>query len=72
LEKIKGVPTRETIVDALEGLGRFDLGLGELLDLGPAEHQACHRVWLTLLKHGAFAPFQWKDIAGLVKADIGP
>jgi branched-chain amino acid transport system substrate-binding protein len=72
LEKIKDEPTRETIVDALEGLGKFDIGLGEPLDLGPEEHQACHRVWPTILKDGAFFPFQWKEIAGLVKEKIGP
>jgi branched-chain amino acid transport system substrate-binding protein len=72
LEKIKGAPTRESIVDALEGLGKFDLGLGEPLNLGPEEHQACHRVWLTILRDGAFAPFQWKEIPGLVKKDLGP
>ena len=66
------MPTRESIVDALEGLGKFDLGLGEPLDLGPEEHQACHRVWPTILKDGAFTPFQWKEIAGLVKKDLGP
>jgi branched-chain amino acid transport system substrate-binding protein len=72
LEQIKGVPTRESIVNAIEGLGKFDIGLGEPLDLGPEEHQACHRVWSTILKNGAFTPFQWKDIAGLVKRDLGP
>lgn len=72
LEKIKEVPTRENIVDALEGLGQFDIGLGEPLNLGPDEHQACHRVWPTILKDGGFTPFQWKDIAELVKKDLGP
>jgi ABC-type branched-subunit amino acid transport system substrate-binding protein len=72
LEQIKGVPTRESIVNAIEGLGKFDIGLGEPLDLGPEEHQACHRVWPTILKNGAFTPFQWKDIAGLVKRGLGP
>jgi hypothetical protein len=70
LEKVKGVPTRETIVDALEGLGKFDLGLGVPLGLGPEEHQACHRVWPTILKDGAFVPFRWKDIAGVLRNDL--
>jgi branched-chain amino acid transport system substrate-binding protein len=71
LAKVKGVPTRETIVDALEALGKFDLGLGEPLELGPGEHQACHRVWPTILKDGAFVPFQWKDLAALVNQGPG-
>jgi ABC-type branched-subunit amino acid transport system substrate-binding protein len=72
LEKVKGVPTRESIIDALEGLGKFDLGLGEPLELGPEEHQASHRVWPTILKNGIFEPFQWKDLAELMKKDSGP
>ena len=72
LEQVNGMPTRESIVGALEGLGKFDIGLGEPLDLGPEEHQACHRVWPTILKDGVFTPFQWKDIAGLVKEDLRP
>lgn len=72
LEKCKGAPTRESIVEALESLGEFDLGLGELLHLGPVEHQASHRVWPTILKNGQFVPFIWKDIAGLLKKDDTP
>jgi branched-chain amino acid transport system substrate-binding protein len=72
LEQIKDVPTREGIVDAVEGLGKFDIGLGKPLDLEQEEHQACHRVWPTILENGAFTPFQWKDIAGPVKRDLGP
>jgi branched-chain amino acid transport system substrate-binding protein len=66
--KIRGTPTRETIVDALEGLGEFDIGLGEPLHLSRTEHQASHRVWPTLLTGGHFAPFHWSEIAALEKA----
>lgn len=72
LEKIKGVPSREAIVDALEGLGEFDVGLGTPLQLGPSEHQACHRVWPTILKDGALIPFQWSDLADPLKKDLKP
>jgi ABC-type branched-subunit amino acid transport system substrate-binding protein len=72
LEQIKGVPTRESIVDAIEGLGKFDIGLGEPLDLGPQEHQACHRVWPTILKDGAFTPLQRKNFPRLAKEVTGP
>jgi branched-chain amino acid transport system substrate-binding protein len=57
LGKIQGLPTREAVVDALEGLGQFDLGLGEPLHLSRTEHQASHRVWPTLLREGRFVPF---------------
>ena len=71
-EKISGPPTREGIVDALEGLGEFDIGLGEKLKLGPKDHQASHRVWLTALRDGAFVPFPWADIASLLEKESSP
>ncbi|MFA6287040.1 MAG: ABC transporter substrate-binding protein [Opitutaceae bacterium] len=72
LEKIKGEPTREGIVDALEGLGRFDLGVGAPLGLGAEEHQACHRIWPTILRDGAFVPFQWAVLAKPAGRNIQP
>ncbi|NIA15647.1 MAG: ABC transporter substrate-binding protein [Nitrospiraceae bacterium] len=63
LRTIDGMPTRETIVDALEGLGEFDVGLEEPLRLGPDEHQACHRVWHTVLRDGKVVPFDWSELA---------
>ena len=72
LEKLKGPPTREAVVDALEGLGHFDIGLGEPLYLSRAEHQASHRVWSTQLQEGSFVPFQWSDLAALSKGEAPP
>jgi branched-chain amino acid transport system substrate-binding protein len=72
LEKIKEQPTRESIVDALERLGQFDIGLGEPLYLSQMEHQASHRIWLTHLEQGRFAPFHWSDIKNLLKTDSPP
>jgi branched-chain amino acid transport system substrate-binding protein len=69
LATIQGPPTREGIVDALESLGQFDIGLGESLHLSPTEHQASHRVWPTVLKDGQFLPFQWSDIRALVQIE---
>jgi len=44
-------PTVDTdrLVEALEGIQGFDLGLGVPLTLGPSEHQASHRLWGTML-----------------------
>jgi branched-chain amino acid transport system substrate-binding protein len=53
------------VVDALEGLGEFDLGMGEPLQLSRTEHQASHRLWPTLLTEGRFVPFQWSDLKAL-------
>jgi ABC-type branched-subunit amino acid transport system substrate-binding protein len=72
LERIPGPPTRESIVDALENLGRFDIGLGEPLHLSPTDHQASHRVWPTVLKDGRFLPFQWSDIKAFVQVPGSP
>jgi branched-chain amino acid transport system substrate-binding protein len=63
LENIPGPITRESVVDALEALGEFDLGLGENLKLTPQEHQACHRVWLTRVQDGNCVSFPWSGIS---------
>ena len=39
----------ETLVDRLESLHDFDMGLGPRVSFGPAEHQAVHKVWGTQL-----------------------
>src|SRR5262249_30262793 len=39
----------ENLVEALESLGNFDLGLGQTLSCGRTEHQATHKVWATQL-----------------------
>jgi branched-chain amino acid transport system substrate-binding protein len=39
----------EKLVDSLEGMRNFDLGLGAMLNYGRAEHQASHKVWGTAL-----------------------
>jgi branched-chain amino acid transport system substrate-binding protein len=67
LEKIKGPPTREAVVDALEGLAQFDIGLGYQLRLSRSEHEASHRVWATVLDGDRLIPFQWSDIATILK-----
>ena len=67
LQKIPGEPTRERIIDALNGLNNFDLGLGEQLHYSPYDHQACHQVWPTILHDGAFVPFDWRNISDLVR-----
>jgi ABC-type branched-subunit amino acid transport system substrate-binding protein len=72
LQNIEGPPTREAIVDALEALGNFDIGLGVTLYLSRKEHQASHRVWPTILRAGQFVPFQWTDITALTKGDAPP
>ena len=68
LSTLKDTPTREAVVDALEELNTFDIGLGHPLHLGPEDHQASHRVWPTILRNGRFLPFEWKDIVKVIRS----
>jgi ABC-type branched-subunit amino acid transport system substrate-binding protein len=72
LEHIPGPPTRENIIDALEGLGRFDLGLGVPLEYGAGNHSASHQVWPTIIRDGKVVPFDWNDLASLLKKEAAP
>jgi len=63
LKTIDGILTREKIIDALEKLGRFDIGLGFSLEISPSEHQASHQVWPTIIKNGNIIPFNWQDLS---------
>jgi ABC-type branched-subunit amino acid transport system substrate-binding protein len=62
LARIPGQMTREAVVDTLENMGSFDIGLDEPLMLGPHNHQASHRVWPTVLKNGRAVPFRWENL----------
>jgi ABC-type branched-subunit amino acid transport system substrate-binding protein len=64
LRSIQGPPTREAVVDALEGLGDFDIGLGIALRLTADEHQASHTVWPTILLSGRVRPLDWAELSG--------
>jgi branched-chain amino acid transport system substrate-binding protein len=62
LDKTAAPVTSDSITDALERLGSFDLGLGEPLRLSPQEHQACHRVWPTRIARGEVEPMEWSSL----------
>ena len=68
LKNVQGQPTRENIIDALERLKAFDIGLGKPLHLTAKKHQASHRVWPTILRNGQFVPFKWKDISKVLES----
>ena len=57
---------RERIIDLLEDMGHFDLGIGEPLWLSPENHQASHGVWPTHLKKQQFIHFDWQQIKHLI------
>lgn len=62
MEQVTGELNRETLVDGLEQLGSFDLGIGVPFRLGPEEHQASHQVWPTLLADGQVVSRSWPQI----------
>lgn len=62
LATIEGSVDREAVIRSLEDLGTFDIGLGEPLRLSHDEHQACHRVWPTVIRAGKIVPFDWAEL----------
>ena len=54
--------TRQGVVDRLESLGEFDVGLGKPLWLSPNVHQACHEVWPTVIREGQLRPYSWDQL----------
>ena len=71
LKYLEETPNRTNLVDALEGLGKFDLGLDYILELSPENHQASQRVWPTLLTDQGVAHFEWSEIGRLLSDDKG-
>ncbi len=63
LQTIKGELSRNTVVDALLDMGEFDIGLGVQLKLDRENHQACHRVWPTIIRNRKAVPFDWSDLS---------
>lgn len=57
--RVRGRLTRESIIDAIEGLGTLDIGIGRRLTLSPTRHQASQDVWLTMIQNGALVSFEW-------------
>ena len=50
-------PDTESLVDGLETLRNFDMGLGTLISFSQSEHQGSHKVWGTQLDdHGHYQP----------------
>ena len=50
-------PDTEKLVDGLETLRNYDIGLGTLISFSQSEHQGSHKVWGTQLDdHGHYQP----------------
>ena len=49
LKRAGAQPDTEKLVDGLESLRNFDMGLGTLISFSQSEHQGSHKVWATQL-----------------------
>jgi len=50
-------PDTEKLVDGLETIRNYDMGLGTLINFSQSEHQGSHKVWGTQLDdHGHYQP----------------
>jgi hypothetical protein len=65
LKTIEGEITRESIINALENMGEFDLGFSSKLELTEQEHQASHNIWPTIIRQGEVLPFDWKQLKNM-------
>jgi ABC-type branched-subunit amino acid transport system substrate-binding protein len=59
LTLIEGKPCRESLRIALEGLGDFDLGLGQPLRLDEVRRQASQHVWPSIIRSGSIVSLDW-------------
>ena len=65
LKNINGEITRDSIINALENLGEFDLGFGIPLAITKNDHQASHQIWPTIIRKGEVQPFDWKELRNM-------
>lgn len=58
VEGLKAAPRmdREGVIDGLESLGSFDIGLRAPLNLSAQDHQASHMIWPTMFRDGRSVP----------------
>jgi ABC-type branched-subunit amino acid transport system substrate-binding protein len=57
LRRAGSEPDTEKLVDGLESIHDFDMGLGTLINFGSSEHQGSHKVWGTQLNsQGRYEP----------------
>lgn len=64
MAQVQGEVTREALVDALEGMGEFEIGLGTTLSLSKTDHQASNGVWPTIVRDGRAVWMPWSALGG--------
>lgn len=53
---------RKGVVDALEGLGAFDIGLGAPTAVSGASHDASSSVWPSIIRGGQVRSYSWSEM----------
>lgn len=66
LGKIEGEINRESIIDSLETLSQYDLGIGKKISLSKTSHQASHHIWPSVIKNGQIRETSWQSITALL------
>lgn len=62
MKNVSGPINTESLIDALEALNNYDLGIGEMVSYSKSNHQAMHKVWPTMIKNGEYVSFDWNDL----------
>jgi len=62
MKTVNGEIARESIIDALENLGQFDMGFASQLNITKIEHQASHQIWPTIIRKGEVQTFDWMQL----------
>jgi ABC-type branched-subunit amino acid transport system substrate-binding protein len=65
LQNISGEINRASILEGLEKLGKFDIGLNIPLEISRKEHQASQRIWPTIIRKGQVLPFNWEQLQNM-------
>lgn len=62
IRKIKAPIDPESLIDTIESVGQFDIGIGETLSYSKNEHQGNHHVWLTRINAKKVIKSDWKSL----------
>ncbi len=62
IEKAGRSVDSESIVDGLNALNVFDLGIDTSLRITPSIHQASNQVWPTRIQNGEYVTLDWDSL----------
>lgn len=62
LKKAGATPSRESVVDGIESLNSLDIGIGVPVSFDKSKHQACDKIWPTIIRDGKYVALNWADL----------